>query len=176
MSVNKILVLIISIFFSENILSQKYISKNGRINFYSSTKLEDIEAVNNKVAAVFDAETKRIVFQLKIKDFVFPIPLMQQHFNENYLESDLYPKSIFSGKVMRIKNGNAEVEGYLTIHGVKKFVKFSGKMLKKEDAIFINSTFFVLLDDYNISVPKIVMYKIAEKIQVDVNIKLNEMK
>ena len=70
MSVNKILVLIISIFFSENILSQKYISKNGRINFYSSTKLEDIEAVNNKVAAVFDAETKRIVFQLKIKDFV----------------------------------------------------------------------------------------------------------
>ena len=77
---------------------------------------------------------------------------------------------------MRIKNGNAEVEGSFNYTRVKKFVKFSGKMLKKEDAIFINSTFFVLLDDYNISVPKIVMYKIAEKIQVDVNIKLNEMK
>ena len=76
---------------SVQVNAQIFTGKNGEINFFSETPIEDISAVNNKLSAVFDASTNDLVFQLNITDFKFPIALMQEHFNENYLESDHLP-------------------------------------------------------------------------------------
>ena len=100
---------------------------------------------------------------------------MQEHFNENYLESDLFPRSNFIGKVVENNDGNAQVSGQLTIHGITKNINVDGIMIHNKGFIDITSQFTVKLEDFNIKIPKIVMYKIAEVIQINVNIKLKEV-
>ena len=101
---------------------------------------------------------------------------MQEHFNENYLESDLYPISTFVGKVLEINRNQAEVQGDLEIHGIKNQIAVVGSLMMNEGFVYIKSNFSINLEDYNIKIPKIVMYKIAEVIDVKVNIKLKEIK
>lgn len=161
---------------SVQVNAQIFTGKNGEINFFSETPIEDISAVNNKLSAVFDASTNDLVFQLNITDFKFPIALMQEHFNENYLESDLYPKSKFIGRVVNIMDEQATVSGDLTIHGITNSIKVVGSFIKSKNSVLINSQFIIKLKDYNIKIPKIVMYKIAEEIEVKVNIELIELK
>lgn len=171
---NKIIGIILLII-STHIHAQQFIGKNGVISFFSKAPLEDIKAINNKVSAVYDLNTKQLVFQLEIKDFVFPQALMQEHFNENYLESDIYPTSTFSGKIISQSLDNAIVEGDLKIHGKRNKIKVDGILRKENNTVNISARFIVKLKDYNIEIPKILMYKIAEDIAVDVNIKLNEI-
>ena len=161
---------------SVQVNAQIFTGKNGEINFFSETPIEDISAVNNKLSAVFDASTNDLVFQLNITDFKFPIALMQEHFNENYLESDLYPKSKFIGRVVNIMDEQATVSGDLTIHGITNSINVVGSFIKSKNSVSINSQFIIKLKDYNIKIPKIVMYKIAEEIEVKVNIELIELK
>ena len=160
--------------FSAN--AQKYLAKDGLISFFSEAPLEDISAVNKKVSAVFDASTADLVFQLKISDFTFPKALMQEHFNETYLESDIYPKSTFTGKVMKNKDTQVTVQGELIIHGERNNIKVDGLMIKNKESVIISAEFAIKLEDYNIKIPTIVMYKIAEEIDVRVNIELSEIK
>jgi len=171
---------IILIFLSINLSAQQYIGKAGKISFFSETPLENITAVNNKVSAVYDLNTKQLVFQLAIEDFNFPIKLMQEHFNENYLESDIYPSSTFDGKIISEESNNklnkTKVAGDLTIHGITNFVTVEGDLIKKNNEIFISADFTVKLKDYDIDVPKIVFYKIAQIIDVSVKIKLEQIK
>jgi polyisoprenoid-binding protein YceI len=152
------------------------LANNGEISFFSEAPMEDIYAVNKEVSAVYDAKTNDLVFQLEINDFVFPKSLMQEHFNENYLESDIYPKSIFSGKVISQDGKNAIVEGDLTIHGKTNKIKVEGILQQEKKVINISAEFIVKLEDYDIKIPTIVMYKIAEEIEVKVNIGLKERK
>ena len=160
-----------------NCSAQQYIANNGIISFFSEAPLEDFSSVNNKVSAVFDASTNDLVFQLKISDFIFPIALMQEHFNENYLESDIYPNSTFLGKVIEIKNREiTTVQGNLTIHGKTNTINVDGVMIQDNESVFISALFSVKLEDYNIKIPKIVMYKIAEEIDIKVNIELKKIK
>ena len=166
-------ILLLLICFSAN--AQQYLAKDGTITFFSKAPVEDISAINNKVSAVYDAKTKALVFQLNITDFIFPKSLMQTHFNENYLESDIYPKSTFVGKVTENKNGIANVEGKLTIHGETNFINVVGNLLVHENTVYISAVkFIVKLEDYKIKIPRIVMYNIAEQIEVKVNIKLQK--
>ena len=158
--------------FSVNCFSQQYISNNGEITFFSYAPIEDIKAKNKKVSAVYDFYTSEIVFQLSILDFNFRKKLMQTHFNENYLESDKYPKSTFVGKVIELEEDNAKVKGLLYIHGVTKEIEVSGRLINKKSTVRILSEFKIKLDDFNISIPKIVMYKIAEVISVNIDIEL----
>ena len=109
-----------------NSSAQQYIGNNGSISFFSEAPMEDISAVNNRVSAVFDATSNDLVFQLRISDFVFPKALMQEHFNENYLESDIYPNSTFIGKVIKYKDEKAIVQGDLMIHGVTNNIRVEG--------------------------------------------------
>ena len=162
-------------FFCFTNYAQIFIGNSGVISFFSETPIEDISAINKKVSAVFDASTNDLVFQLEISDFNFPIPLMQEHFNENYLESDLFPISNFIGKVVENNDGNAQVSGQLTIHGVTKNINVYGIMNNNKGLVEITSEFSVKLEDFNIKIPKIVMYKIADVIQINVNIKLKEV-
>jgi len=169
---------IISIFlflicFSAN--AQQYLAKDGTITFFSNAPVEDISAINNKVSAVYDAKTKELVFQLNITDFIFPKSLMQEHFNENYMESDIFPTSTFVGKVVSHKNGVANVEGKLTIHGETNFINVAGNLLIHENTVYISAVKFIIkLKDYKIKVPRIVMYNIAEEIEIKVNIEMKK--
>jgi len=171
--VNRIIIIILLIS-SITLQAQKFIGKSGEISFFSEAPMEDIKAINNKVSAVYDGETKQLVFQLDIKDFIFPKSLMQEHFNENYLESDIYPKSIFKGKVISQEGKNTIVEGSLTIHGKTNKIKVEGTLKQEKKTVNISAEFTVKLEDYDIEIPTIVMYKIAEEIEVKVNIELKE--
>ena len=101
---------------------------------------------------------------------------MQEHFNENYLESDKYPNSTFSGTVTNWDNDNATVEGKLTIHGITNKITANGSFVNNGDFISIVAYLSVRLDDYNIKIPTILMYKIAENIKVNIDIKLKSNK
>ena len=137
--------------------------------------MEDISAQNNKVSAVYDSDTKELVFQLNIIDFIFPNALMQEHFNENYLESDIYPKSIFTGNVISQDVVATLVEGNLTIHGKTNKIQVEGNLNKDNNIVNISANFTVMLEDYDIKIPKLVMYKIAKVIDVKVMIELKEI-
>jgi len=169
--VNKIITLILLIY-STSLHAQKFLTNTGEISFFSEAPMEDITAINNKVSAVYDNDTKQLVFQLDIKDFIFPKALMQEHFNENYLESDLYPKSTLLGKVINQDMQNAIVEGDLRIHGKTNKIKVDGILKKENNTVNISAKFIVKLEDYDIEIPTIVMYKIAEEIEVKINIEL----
>ena len=157
------------------LFAQQYFAKEGDISFFSSAPLEDISAQNHKVSAVYDSDTKELVFQLNIIDFIFPNPLMREHFNEDFLESDIYPKSTFSGKVIAQDLKNAIVKGDLTIHGKTNKIKVGGNLNQENNTVNISANFTVMLEDYDIKIPTLVMFKIAEMIDVKVTIELKEI-
>jgi len=157
-----------------------FITRDGNIDFFSSTPIEDIKAINSQVSCVLNKTTGEFAFQVPIKGFVFKNALMQEHFNENYLESDLYPKSVFKGKIidwvkidLSDKAVDVIIDGELTIHGVKKKIKESGKIWNAKDKIMGECSFDIAVADYNIKIPRIVRENIAKiiKISVDVSLK-----
>jgi hypothetical protein len=160
-----------------NILSaQKYFTKSGNINFDASTKIEKISAVNNKATAVYDATTGAIEYGVLVKAFAFEKALMQEHFNENYMESTKFPKAIFKGKVLNpsvlslSKDGtyNADIEGKLTMHGETKDVKTKAVFMVKGGKISASSVFNVLLADYNVIIPALVKDNISKEMKIEV--------
>jgi polyisoprenoid-binding protein YceI len=159
--------------------AQKYMTKNGYIGFFSHTPLEDIKADNNQVASVLDTSTGDIVFQVLVKSFHFERALMEEHFNENYIESDKFPRSTFRGKITNLsnvdfsKNGtyNVTVEGDLELHGVTKKVLANGSLEVSPEGINATSKFNVDPEDYDIKIPGVVRNKIAKTIEVTVTIK-----
>ena len=155
------------------IIAQKYISEKSEVVFFSEAPMENIEAHNKNATSVFDASSGEIVFSVPIKSFQFEKSLMQEHFNENYMESDKFPKSTFKGKVSGFQNKEGiqkvSAEGSLLIHGVTKNVKVTGDMQVKEGKIFLNAKFPVSVAEYDIKIPKIVFYNIAEVVDVTLN-------
>lgn len=156
---------------NQPLLAQRYITENSRISFLSEASLENIEAANTQATSLFDAATGEIVFAIPIRGFSFRKSLMQQHFNESYLESDKYPKSTFKGKVKGFENkpGKQKVTatGDLFIHGVTHPVTVEGTMeLKDNGKLALVASFPVKLEDYQVKIPKIVFYNIAESVQV----------
>lgn len=162
--------------------AQKYMTRTGKISFYSSTPLETIEAVNNEVAAIMDAKTGEIVYQVANKSFKFQRALMQEHFNENYMESDKYPRSEYKGKITDVsrvnfsKDGtyNVNTTGSLTIHGVTKTVNVPGTITVSGNTATANTKFKVVPKDYNINIPSLVAGKIAKEIEVTINTPLQK--
>lgn len=156
----------------------RYISKNGHIWFYGKTPLETIEAHNNQVASLIDIKKGEIAFNVIIKSFKFERALMEEHFNENYIESGKFPKSTFTGIFQNFdlsnfaKNGkyNVNIEGDLTIHGVKKHITQTGTIEVKDGKILAKSKFFVKPEDYDIQIPSLVRDKIAAKMEINVDI------
>jgi len=158
---------------------QKYMTKNGFIGFYSHTPMEDIKAENNQVAAVLDAGTGEMVFQLLIKSFRFEKALMEEHFNENYMESEKFPKSTFKGKITNLstvnfsKNGSYDVtvEGDLTLHNVTNKVNAKGTIEIIAGGINASSKFYIVPEDYKIEIPGVVREKISKNLEVTVSMK-----
>jgi hypothetical protein len=163
--------------FSAN--AQKYMTKNGFIGFYSQTPMEEIKADNNQVAGVLDTGTGEMVFQVLIKSFHFDRALMEEHFNENYMESDKYPKSVFRGKITNLpsvdfsKNGTYEVtvEGDLSIHNETNKVSIKGTIEVVTGGINAVSKFSIVPEDYKIAIPGVVREKINKSLEVTVSMK-----
>jgi hypothetical protein len=173
------MIFLLNIIFASN--AQKYMTKNGYIGFFSHTSLEDIKGDNNQVASILDISTGEIVFQALIKSFHFDRALMEEHFNENYMESDKFPKSSFKGKITNLssvdfsKNGSysVTVEGELTIHDVTNKISTKGTIEIITGGINANSKFNIVPEDYKIIIPGVVRDKIDKNLEVTVSMKYN---
>lgn len=161
----------------------RYFTKTGKIDFFSEAALEDIEAKNKTATAVLDTKTGALQFSVLMKGFEFDKAMMQEHFNENYIESDKFPKAEFRGNIVNNSeidytkpgSNNATVKGNLTIHGVTKEIEINGSIKINADHLLTESVFYVLVADYNIKVPAIVRDNIAKKIRITVNAKLEPL-
>lgn len=159
--------------------AQKFMTKNGYISFFSHTSLEDIKGENDQVASIIDTSTGEMVFQVLIKSFHFDKALMEEHFNENYMESDKFPKSVFKGKIINPasvnfnKNGTYDVtvEGDLTIHNVTNKVSIKGTVEVITGGINASSKFKIVPEDYKIEIPGLVRDKINNAMEVTVSMK-----
>ena len=180
----KIVITIVLLVAISGVYAQKYITKTGHIKFYSHTKVEDIEANNKSVNAALDIKTGEMVVKVLMKSFDFEKALMQQHFNENYVESHIYPNATFEGKVINISSVDltnkgkheVEIEGNLTIHDVTKPIKEKAILTVTDNGIKGFAVFNVKVADYEIKIPKMVTSKIAEEIEVTVDLLLKEYK
>jgi polyisoprenoid-binding protein YceI len=153
---------------------QNYITEESFISFYSHAPIEDIKAENEKAVSLFNAATGDVAFSVPIKEYQFRKSLMQEHFNEKYMESEKYPKSTFQGKITGFNpqaKGIQQVStlGKLTIHGVTKEVHIKGTIEKLADKLNMKSTFIVKLEDYNIAVPSLLRNNIAEQVEVTID-------
>jgi len=162
--------------------AQKLYTKNGFISFFSSTKMEDIKADNNQVLCVLNTQNGELQFSLLNKGFHFAKALMEEHFNENYIESNKYPKSTFKGTVADIAKVNfskdgtypVSVTGDLIIHGVSKAVTAPGSIVVKDGKATAEAKFTIKLADYSISIPNMVKNNIAESVAVTVKCVLDQ--
>ncbi len=154
------------------VYSQKYTSSESMIKFFSEAPLENIDAVNNEARSIFDASTGDIVFSVPIESFEFEKKLMQEHFNENYLETEKYPKSTLKATIKDWSGtkGLSQVVavGELTIHGVTNQVEINGEINYADDQVEVSAVFPVRLEDYKVKIPKAVFYNIAEEVEVTV--------
>lgn len=166
------LILICSLF---NVVTQAQnilISNNAAVSFFSSTILEDIEGKSSLGSSAINANTGDIIFKVPNTSFRFKKKLMQEHFNENYMESDKYPVSEFKGKLEKpidvSKNGNysVNVSGKLTVHGVTKDYRSVAEIVVNNGVATAKSVFKVKVADHNIKIPSLVFKNIAEIVEV----------
>lgn len=173
----KLLAATFSILISISGFSQIYMTRNGQISFFSKTPMENIEATNNEVTSMMDLSKGEVVFAVLIKSFHFEKALMEEHFNENYMESTKFPKATFQGKITNLsainfsKDGkyDAVIEGDLTMHGIKHPQKVTATLTVSKGKITGVTSFIVALADYKIEIPSLVADKISPTIEIRVN-------
>jgi len=149
----------------------KYFAKDGYISFFSHSLVEDIKADNNQVLSIIDSDTGEIAIQLLMRSFIFKKALMQEHFNENYVESHKYPKATFSGIIVNFKEvkeqeSEVEITGLLKVHGKEKNITTQAKMHRSKDEITLSGDFMVGVADFDIKIPAVVVNNIAKNIKI----------
>ena len=154
----------------------KYFTREANITFLSDAPLEKIQGINNQAVSMLDISTGAIEFAVLMKAFEFEKALLQEHFNENYVESDKFPKANFKGTITNFSDVKWTVDGEypvtatgkLTMHGVTKDVTSKGKITVNAGVISATSTFNILISDYNITIPSVVKDKINNSVKIDV--------
>ena len=167
---------------SKLMAQEKYIDKNGIIIFEASEKLfEEVKATNESVTVILNTETNQIASLALMKGFHFKNSLMEEHFNENYVESEDYPKATFKGKFIDFNandlNENStevSVEGVLELHGKQKQIYSKLIVQKIGNMVSMTGEFIVTPGDFDIKIPKIVRNKIAKEVIVKLNFKLKK--
>lgn len=172
----KHLVLIIALIFARNSsFAQIYMSAKTEIGFFSATPMEDIKADNKNSTSILNTSTNDIVFKVPNSGFKFENSLMEEHFNENYMETTKYPFSEFKGKINETidykKDGSYDVSvtGKIKIHGVELDKTYKGKLTVKDNEIIVDCKFDVSLKEHNIEVPKLVVKNISENIATTIH-------
>jgi polyisoprenoid-binding protein YceI len=181
---NLILLIAFTLSLLVSVAQGKFYTKTGKITFYSKAPIEEIDGKNKTVTAVLDSKTGALQFAVQMKSFEFEKQLMQQHFNENYVESEKYPKSEFKGTITNNRDINyskdgmytTKVKGKLTMHGVTKDVETTGTLKINAGKIDASSTFNVLISDYNIKIPSVVKEKVSDTIKITVDCNLEPLK
>ena len=159
--------------------AQSLVTRSGYTSFFSQTPLEDIKAENSQVQAAIDPTKKTLAFAMLMKSFLFDKDLMQEHFNEDFVESDKFPKATFNGtytgNVDLTKNGTypIQVNGTLTLHGVTRSISVPATLTVQDKKLVGQSTFQIKPADYNIKIPSLVSDTIAKQIQVTVKTDFN---
>jgi uncharacterized membrane protein len=153
-----------------------WMTRNGTLAFHAGTSVEDIDGISNEMASLLNVRTGDLAFQVPVKSFHFKRALMEDHFNENYMESNKFPKSTFNGKINDISKVNftkdgtypVMVDGELMIHGFTRKVSVPGSINITGGKISAAATFKVLISDYNINIPGVVTEKIAKEAMIEV--------
>ena len=155
----------------------KFIAKNAYISFYSSTPMEDILGESNEVVSILNVETGDVGFQAIMTTFHFKRALMEEHFNENFMESTKFPKSKFNGKIEGFKKEmlsgpvtNITITGQLTVHGVEKTITVPGTLGLEDGKLVGTSKFKAVPEDYGIVIPALVRDKIAKEMEATVKV------
>jgi hypothetical protein len=181
----KIILSVFILILLTNLSAQKYFSKDAKINFSATSSLEKIEGSNTKGTLVIDGATNKLEAAVLVKGFHFEKALMEEHFNENYMESGKFSKATFAGEITDMKTVNmakdgdykVNVKGKLTMHGVTKDITTTATITVKGGTIAAGKTSFkVLVGDYGIAIPGAVKDKIAKEAKIDVEANLQKMK
>lgn len=158
-----------------------FATQTGRVHIRSDAPFELIEAWSDQLRGVIDVEKRTFAFAVEIRTFEgFNSPLQREHFNENYMESDRFPRATFTGKIIeqidlsREGEWTVRAKGKLFIHGVEQERIIRSRIVRQNDELVISSYFTVLLAEHDIEVPKIVNQKIASEIEVRVDAVLRE--
>lgn len=170
-------------FFSQIVFGQKYFTRTGSTAFKASVDaFEPVAAINNSTTVVLNTENGEIASLLLIKGFRFRVALMQEHFNENYMDSNEYPKATFKGKIHNFDiqqvdaNKAYKINGTLTVKGKDKLIETFGHISKHKDKLLLTANFSVSPNDFSITIPSIVRKKIAKQIDVNLQYELFEKK
>lgn len=182
----KLLVTTFTVFAGITGFGQKFYTKNGQINFdaTSSSSPEKIEGINRTATCVMDAKTGNIQFAVLMKGFAFERALMEEHFNENYVESNKFPKAEFKGEIKDndeinyLKDGTytMKVKGKLILHGESNDVDTEAIIIIQNGKISTTADFSVKLSDYKISIPGLVADKISKTVKIKVSCTLEPLK
>lgn len=165
--------------FTTTVTAQTFIARDAKLRFDATATAspDKIEALHNSATCVLESNTGEMGFQVLIKGFKFEKALMQEHFNENYLESHKFPKAIFRGKITNLSEVNlgkdgsytAVVTGKMELHGVEKELTTKGTILVANGNIKINAGFNILLADYDVKIPSVVSANIAKEAKISVD-------
>ena len=162
----------------------KFIDRSGTASFFSSAPMEDIEAHTNHAVSIIDIGSGEIVVSMLMRSFNFKKALMQEHFNETYIESSKYPKASFKGKITNLealdisKNGKVtlDVSGEITLHGVTQPLNVKAEAVVNNRTIQAKAIFPLEVNDFKIEIPKLVRNNIAEQVEVTVSFNYQPMK
>ena len=172
----KLVLLSLFSFFAIALSAQNvFLTKDAKINFNSSTPIEDIIAESNQATAVLDIEKNAIQFSVLTTSFKFRRALMEEHFNENYIESPKFPKATFKGKIISTvdwkndKTSTADVKGELTMHGVTKEFTFQAQITPGKTKIVASATLKITPEQFNIAIPSAVREKIAKEVTLKID-------
>ncbi len=159
-----------------SVFAQQYMTRNGKVEFLSATPVENIQAVTNQVSSVLDFEKNQFAFLIPIKSFTFEKALMQEHFNENYMESDQFPNASFKGNIMGTENidltkdGDYRVKmaGTMEIHGTKKSLEEMVILTVKDNKLSLGCNFIIRPEDYAVKIPAGKKANIADSLDITV--------
>ncbi len=155
----------------------KMITKTGKITFEASVPaFEEVKAKNENVTCILNTQTGEIASLTLMKSFRFKVALMEEHFNENYIESDKFPKATFKGKIenfdvtkLNATTKDFTIKGKLELHGKTKEITIIAKIKKTTEGIEIDSNFTVNTDDFNIEIPSVVSKKLSKKVIISLD-------
>lgn len=158
----------------------KYMTKSGSMSFEASQpSFEPIEATHSAVSALLNADTGELAVLALVRGFRFPLALMEEHFNENYIESHQYPKTSFKGSILNFDSNalsnqprTVQLTGELSMHGVTKPISVSATITQSDEQITLTSSFSVKTSDFGIKIPSLVRKQIDENVQVEVSLPL----
>lgn len=172
-----LLIIGVLVFFTGTSYSQRYYCNNGQISFFQETPIENIEGKSNTLISIIDKQKNEIAYKVKMTSFIFDKALMQDHFNENYVESEKFPFATYQGEINEnidwSVNGtyNISSTGILTMHGISKTITEKGSITINGDKIKIVNNFKIKFTDFNVEIPKLLISQLTDV--VDIKIETN---